>query len=423
MEILVINCGSSSIKTTVINLATGVRLVVIKIDGIGEAACTLHINGLASTLPAGLDYDDALTRIFAEIERFDLHIDGVGHRVVHGGEQFSQPTLIETETEAAIEALVPLAPLHNPACLAGIHAARRLLPQLPQVAVFDTAFHSTLPKHARAYALPQKVVDKLGIRRYGFHGISHEYVAQRASEFLSRDLSKLRLIACHLGNGCSIAAIEHGRSVETSMGMTPLEGLVMGTRCGDIDPGVVMQLQRAGDLSVDELDKMLNHSSGLLGMTGVNDMREIEVRAAQGDESASLAIQVFTHRIRKYIGAYAAVMGGVDAIVFMGGIGEHSSLIRHRVAQGLDFLGVHIDEHRNRNLRIDRNCPVAEFSASHSPARLLVVATDEAQLIAERTAQTIDQSREKGSRRTSLSPTITMADAAVVAPRKIEGDI
>jgi acetate kinase len=389
MEILVINCGSSSIKITAIDLATGVCLVDIKISGIGEAIGTLRIDNVVSTLPVGLDYDDALARSFAELAQFDLTIDGVGHRVVHGGEKFSQPTLINGQIEAAIEALVPLAPLHNPACLAGIIAARRLLPQVPQVAVFDTAFHSTIPIHASAYALPQKVVDEFSIRRYGFHGISHEYVAHRAAEFLNKDIGKLRLITCHLGNGCSISAIENGRSVETSMGMTPLEGLVMGTRCGDVDPGVIIQLLRAGDFCVDDLDQLLNKSSGLLGMTGVNDMREIEVRAEQGDESASLAIKVFTHRIRKYIGAYAAVMGGVDAIIFTGGIGENSRLIRHQVANNLDFIGAHIAEYRNRDLCTGRHCPVAEFSASHSQTRLLVVATDEAQLIAKRTAQTI----------------------------------
>lgn len=402
MNILVINCGSSSIKTTIIDAATGVRSAEIRIDGVGEADCTLHIGRLVSALPAHLDHDAALARIFTELEQFELPIDGVGHRIAHGGERFSQPTVIDTEIEAAIEALVPLAPLHNPACLAGIRAARRLLPEILQVAVFDTAFHSTLPNRARAYALPKKVVDELGIRRYGFHGISHEYVAQRAAEYLGADLRKLRLISCHLGNGCSVTAIEYGRSVETSMGMTPLEGLVMGTRSGDIDPGVSVQLLREHKLSVDELDQLLNRNSGLLGMTGVNDMQEIEDRAAQGCESARLAIQVFTHRLRKYIGAYAAVMGGVDAIMFTGGIGEHSALIRHRVAQRLDFLGARIDENHNRNVRLGENCQVAEFSTSDSQVRLLVVAADEEQQIAKRTAQAIDHSRE--SRRSQRIP-------------------
>lgn len=394
MNILVINCGSSSIKTAIIDAETGVRAADVYIDGIGKTGCTLRVGRLVSALPADLDYNAALARIFTELELFEFAIDGVGHRVVHGGERFSQPTVIDAEIEAAIEGLALLAPLHNPVGLAGIRTARRLLPDSLQVAVFDTAFHLTLPTHARAYALPKELVKELGIRRYGFHGISHEYVAQRAAEHLRTDLHKLRLISCHLGNGCSVTAIEFGRSVETSMGMTPLEGLVMGTRCGDIDPGVILHLLRKCQLSVDDLDHLLNRSSGLLGMTGDNDMQAIEESAAQECESARLAIQIFTHRLRKYLGGYAAVMGGVDVIVFTGGIGENSALIRRKVAQRLDFLGARIDENRNRNMSIGESCQVSEFSTSDSPTRLLVVATDEERQIARRTAQVINHSRE-----------------------------
>lgn len=394
MNILVINCGSSSIKTAIIDPETGVRAADVYIDGIGKTGCTLRVGRLVSALPADLDYNAALARIFTELELFEFAIDGVGHRVVHGGERFSQPTVIDAEIEAAIEGLALLAPLHNSVGLAGIRTARRLLPDSLQVAVFDTAFHLTLPTHARAYALPKKLVKELGIRRYGFHGISHEYVAQRAAEHLRTDLHKLRLISCHLGNGCSVTAIEFGRSVETSMGMTPLEGLVMGTRCGDIDPGVILHLLRKCQLSVDDLDHLLNRSSGLLGMTGDNDMQAIEESAAQECESARLAIQIFTHRLRKYLGGYAAVMGGVDVIVFTGGIGENSALIRRKVAQRLDFLGARIDENRNRNMSIGESCQVSEFSTSDSPTRLLVVATDEERQIARRTAQVINHSRE-----------------------------
>jgi acetate kinase len=377
MDMLVVNCGSSSVKAAVIDAESGKRSKDLRIDGIGGASCP--------------DHAVALQQIFNQLQTEVGRIVAVGHRIVHGGEKFTQPMLIDAAVEAAIEALVPLAPLHNPAGLAGIRAARKLLPAVPHVAVFDTSFHATLPQRARAYALPAGLVGKHGIRRYGFHGISHEYLAQRAAAFLQTDIRTLRVITCHLGNGCSVTAVEYGRSVETTMGMTPLEGLVMGTRSGDVDPGVLIELARAEDLSADDLDKILNQQSGLLGMTGTNDMRDIEARATAGDAAARLAINVFTHRIRKYIGAYVAVMGGVDAIVFGGGIGEHSALIRHRVAQRLDFLGASIDEDRNRDAHVGTTSEVAEISTTHSRTRLLVVATDEERLIAQRTAQLIGQ--------------------------------
>lgn len=387
MKILAINCGSSSVKSAIVDAETGRRHTDIRIDGIAEREPVLRADGAVSGMPGCPDHDAALDRIMTELRPIAGDVGGVGHRVVHGGERFVQPTLIDDDVDAAIEALTPLAPLHNAACLAGIRSARRLLPGLPHVAVFDTAFHSTLPARARAYALPRKIAETLQIRRYGFHGISHEYAALCAARFLDLDLRELRIVTCHLGNGCSLAAVEYGRSIETSMGMTPLEGLVMGTRSGDIDPGVVVQVAREGNLSADDLDRLLNRESGLLGMTGTNDMHEIEERAARGDETSRLAIHVFTHRVRKYLGAYAAVMGGVDAIVFTGGIGENSALIRHRVAQRLDFLGARLDEDRNRE--IDSGKPVAEFSTPYSRTRLLVVATDEERLIAQRTAQVI----------------------------------
>ena len=386
MEILIINCGSSSIKSAIINSESGHRQADIRIEGIDDARQTLRINGIASNVNKIINYDTALIQIFIELKQLAKKISAVGHRVVHGGEHFVRPTLIDDNIVAAIDELIPLAPLHNSASLAGIRSARQFLPDLPHVAVFDTAFHSTLPARARAYALPREIVAALGIRRYGFHGISHEYVALCAARYLETDLRELRIITCHLGNGCSMAAIENGRSVETSMGMTPLEGLVMGSRSGDVDPGVLVQLVRERELSAEELDQMLNHESGLLGMTGLNNMREIEERAARGDEQARLAIHVFTHRIRKYLGAYAAVMGGVDAIIFTGGIGENSPMIRHRVTQRLDFLGTCIDEDQNRKVRVGSDCPVVEFSMPNSRSRLLVVATDEECLIAQRVA-------------------------------------
>ena len=372
---LVLNCGSSSVKADVLDPETGERFVrerVERIDGDHAAALATLLPRLVERSPAGA-------------------LSSVGHRVVHGGAQYSRPVLIDDVVEGHIEALIPLAPLHNPANLAGIRAARRLLPDVPHVAVFDTAFHATMPARARSYALPTEVVQAHGIRRYGFHGPSHAWVAARAAEHLDEPVRALRIVTCHLGNGCSVAAVEYGRSVETSMGMTPLEGLVMGTRSGDVDPGALIALLRSGDLDVDGLDELLQRSSGLAGLSGRgNDMRDIEDGAADGDERCRTALHVFCHRVRKYVGAYAAVMGGVDAIVFTAGIGQNSALVRHRVAQRLEFLGARLDEDLNRQARVDRAAPVAEISAPHSRCRLLVVATDEEHAIAQQVRRMLD---------------------------------
>lgn len=376
MQVLVINCGSSSLKLDVLDSQTGERAASEKVERLDGT----HEEAIAALLPGLLE---------------GREVRAVAHRVVHGGERFIRPTLVDDAVMSELEALVPLAPLHLPANLAGLRAARERLPDLPHVAVFDTAFHSTLPNRARRYALPLEFADQHGIRRYGFHGTSHQWVAQRAAEYLHSSPRDLRVITCHLGNGCSVTAVEYGRSVETSMGMTPLEGLVMGTRSGDLDAGVILQLMRAEGLDVDGLDELLNRKSGLAGLSGVgNDMRDIEARAAEGDERSRAALAVFTHRIRKYIGAYAAVMGGVDAIVFTGGIGENSALVRHRVAQRLEFLGAVLDEDANRAVRVDRADPVGEFSARHSRCRLLVVATDEAHAMARDAAEVVDQVHE-----------------------------
>jgi acetate kinase len=269
-------------------------------------------------------------------------------------------------------------------------AARKLLPDLTHVAVFDTAFHATLPARAKAYAIDAELAGKHGVRRYGFHGTSHAFVAQRAAAYLHADLSTLRLITCHLGNGASMAAVEYGRSIETSMGMTPLEGLVMGTRVGDVDAGVLLHLMRSEGLDVDGLDKLLNNKSGLSGLSGVgNDLRDIEERAAQGDDRCRLAIQVYAHRVRKYIGAYAAVLGGLDAIVFTAGIGENSATMRHRICQRLELFGAHLDEELNRNAGVGTNRAVARISTDTSRTHLLVVATDEQRAIAEQCAELV----------------------------------
>jgi len=371
MFVLVVNCGSSSVKHS----------ITASLDGHTHAERHLqrvppggHAEALKEQLP----------ELLAEAGKPPTV---VAHRVVHGGDRFGGPTRIDDVVEAAIDELAALAPLHNPANLAGIRAARALLPDLLHVAVFDTAFHSTLPPRARRYAIPSELAEKYGIRRYGFHGPSHQYVAAQAATYLKTPIDQLRLITCHLGNGASVAAVEYGRSVETSMGMTPLEGLVMGTRSGDIDPGVLAHLSREADLSPKELDQMLNRESGLLGLAGVSDMRDIEERAAEGDERARAAQHAFCHRLRKYIGSYAAVMGGVDAIVFTAGIGENSALVRHRSAQRLEFLGAVLDEEKNRDAAVSSTTRVAEIGADHGRCRLLVVATDEAHALAQGAAQ------------------------------------
>ena len=383
MHVLVINCGSSSLKAAIVDPATGQHLATARRERIGEEELPDHgvaLRGLLPELLGALPEGTGLT--------------AVGHRVAHGGERFTAPARIDGSVEAAIEELSVLAPLHNPPALAGVRAARELLPDLPHVAVFDTSFHATLTPRARTYALPSALADKHGIRRFGFHGTSHSYVAGRAAGFLGSDVRELRLITCHLGSGCSVTAVEFGCSVETSMGMTPLEGLIMGTRCGDLDPGVLLHLARQEELSIDELDELLNRRSGLLGIAGDNDMRDLEERAARGDERARMAIRTFTHRVRKYIGAYAAVMGGVDAIVFTAGVGENSALARNRIAQRLEFLGARLDEDRNRDARVGPDRPVREISEPHSRCRLLVVATDEQHAIAQDVARVLRELAE-----------------------------
>lgn len=367
MNVLVINCGSSSVKYQLLDAESG------------RAA----LQGTIERIGAERSHAEAVEAIIDEVG--DRRIDAVGHRVVHGGERFFDATLIDDDVVAAIEACVPLAPLHNPANLAGIRATRQMLPDAPQVAVFDTAFHVRMPRRAKTYAIDPELAAAHGIRRYGFHGTSHAYVAEQAAEFLGEDLRDLRIVSLHLGNGASACAIEFGSSVETSMGLTPLEGLVMGTRSGDLDPGVVLQLARA--LGIDETDRVLNRESGLAGLSGIgNDLRDIQEKAAAGDDRARLAITVFAHRARKYVGAYAAAMGGVDAIVLTGGIGENSAEMRRRILQRLEFLGVRLDEEMNHDARVSRDGPPVDISERNSRVRVLVVATNEELRIARQTA-------------------------------------
>ncbi len=393
MQILVINCGSSSIKSEIIEAQTGERILGMQIERINDEVPVLKFSDEItpqhcpkSGHEAVLDF--ALPQLIQKITLTALK--GVGHRAVHGGEYFDEPVLIDESVIEKIASLSQLAPLHNPPALAAIKKAREYFKDLPHVAMFDTAFHATMPNRAKRYALPKALVDKYKIRRYGFHGISHQFVAKRAADYLNADVRNLRIITCHLGSGASVCAVEYGRSVETSMGMTPLEGLVMGTRSGDLDPGALLYLMEQENLSPQAMSNLLNQESGLKGISEVgNDMRDIIASAAEGSDECRLAIHVFAHRLRKYIGAYTALMGGVDAIVFTGGIGENSAIIRHRACQRLDFMGAVIHEDKNRDLDMTPNQPVEDISASYSRCKILVVATDEQYAIAQQASKLI----------------------------------
>lgn len=379
MPVLVLNAGSSTLKAQLLEPESGELLQKMLVERIGKE---------------GLTHERAVAEVLEQVK--DRAIFAVGHRVVHGGADFSSAVAIDDVVEAAIERCIPLAPLHNPANLAGIRAARKVLPGVPHVAVFDTAFHARLPRRASTYAIDQDVALKHGLRRYGFHGTSHAYVAELAARALHRPLSDLRLVTLHLGNGASACAVEHGHSTETSMGMTPLEGLVMGTRSGDLDPGAVLMLARAG-YDAAALDELLNQKSGLSGLSGVgNDLRDIEARAEAGDDRCRLAITVFSHRVRKYIGAYAAAMGGLDAVVFTAGIGENSASMRRRILQRFDFIGVELDEDKNADARVTHESPVAFVTAEHSGVAGLVVKTNEELSIARQTVAVVrERERER----------------------------
>ncbi len=361
MLVLVLNAGSSSLKCQLVQTDTGEVLFKNLVERVGEVIPNHR---------AALEH--VLTRLPG------VQVQAVGHRVVHGGERFRTATLLTPEAITALEDLSPLAPLHNPPALACIHAAIELRPGLPNVAVFDTAFHATLPPHAYLYAIPYPLYTESGIRRYGFHGTSHAYVAREAARLLHRDLTDLKLVTLHLGNGASACAILNGQSVDTSMGFTPLEGLVMGTRSGDVDPGVVLWLaEREG---ADGANRILNRESGLRGLGGHSDLRDLHRAADSGDERAALALDVTAYRIRKQVGAYAAALGGLDAIVFTGGAGENDRVLRAAVVNGLGSLGLTLDAPAN-----DANGPL--ITAPDSRAHALVVPTDEEGEIARQTAE------------------------------------
>lgn len=368
--VLVLNSGSSSLKYQLVQPQTGAALLDGIVERIGEDG------GVA-------DHESALRAAFNVIapDGQDLNTLGlvaVGHRVVHGGPDLYRPTVIDDDALDAIRALAPLAPLHNPPAVLGIEVARRLLPDLPHIAVFDTAFFHDLPAASCTYAIDREVAQRWGIRRYGFHGTSHQYVSEQAAEFLGAPLDSLNQIVLHLGNGASASAIAAGRPVDTSMGMTPLEGLVMGTRCGDIDPGLIGYLNRTAGLGVDEIETMLNRHSGMLGLSGEIDFRVVHRRIAAGDDAAALAYEVYIHRLRKYIGAYLAVLGHTDVITFTAGVGENDANVRRDALRGLVRLGVELDERLNSG-------PVdgpRRISAEQSPTAVLVIPTNEELAIA-----------------------------------------
>ncbi|MGW1004379.1 acetate kinase [Streptomyces sp. NPDC002520] len=356
-RVLVLNSGSSSVKYQLLDMRDGSRLAVGLVERIGEQTSRLKHTCLVSgetrehRAPIA-DHQAALKAVGEELGRDGLGLDSpelaaIGHRVVHGGMFFTEPTVIDDAVLAEIERLIPVAPLHNPANLTGIRTARALRPDLPQVAVFDTAFHTTMPESAARYAIDPKIADRYRIRRYGFHGTSHAYVSRETARLLGKDPSEVNVIVLHLGNGASAAAVEKGRCVDTSMGMTPLEGLVMGTRSGDLDPAVIFHLERVGKMSMDEIDTLLNKRSGLLGLCGDNDMREIRRRIDEDDEEARLAFDIYIHRIKKYIGAYYAVLGRVDAVAFTAGVGENAAPVREAAIAGLAGLGLEVDAERN----------------------------------------------------------------------------
>jgi len=369
MFVLAINCGSSSLKCSLIDSDSLLRSFDSQVE---------NIHG---------DHAGAMQKLLDELRHASDHEpEAVAHRIVHGGDRFLEPTRVTEDMLASLTGLNELAPLHNPPAIAALKLARAALASIPHVAVFDTSFHATLPPHAYEYALPSDVSKRYGIRRYGFHGISHAHVMQSVATHLGKQPDELRIVSCHLGNGASVAAIERGRSVETSMGMTPLEGLVMGTRSGDIDPGALLHLLHSGDYDVDKLDSLLNQQAGMQGLTGTNDLRAIEGRAANGDESCTIAIDIYAHRVRKYIGAYAAVMGGVDVIAFTGGVGEHSISVRARVLQRLEFLGVQLDDSRNRAAIVGHDRPSVSISRDDSSVRVVVVQADEEAAMAKAAA-------------------------------------
>ena len=399
MKVLVINAGSSSLKYQLIDVDTKDVIAKGLVDRIGISDSNViykpamgktgfavvrdvkdHTEAIRLVIDAMLDPVNGVIKSMDEI-------DAVGHRVVHGGEKFTAPVLINDAVMETIETLTDLAPLHNPANMMGIRACREIMPNAPMVAVFDTAFHQTMPAEAYIYALPYEAYTDNMVRRYGFHGTSHNYVSKVAVEMLGKPAEETKIVTCHLGNGSSIAAVKGGKCIDTSMGLTPLEGVPMGTRCGDIDPAIVLYLMKKLNLNVNEMDAYLNKKSGVLGISGVSsDMRDIEAAAKQGNVRAELALATLAYKVKKYIGAYVAAMDGVDAIVFTAGVGENAANIRERIISGLGYLGVVPDYELNSNCPRGQN---VEISKPESSVKVFVIPTDEEMMIATQTAELV----------------------------------
>ncbi|MET7319881.1 acetate kinase [Streptomyces sp. NPDC005549] len=396
-RVLVLNSGSSSVKYQLIDMRGGERLAVGLVERIGEETSRLKHTpaggGGREWSGAVPDHEAALKAVAAELAKDGLGLDSpelaaIGHRVVHGGKHFTEPTVIDDAVLAEIERLIPVAPLHNPANLTGIRTAQALRPDLPQVAVFDTAFHTTMPESAARYAIDVETADAHRIRRYGFHGTSHAYVSRETARLLGKAPEDVNVIVLHLGNGASASAVRGGRCVDTSMGLTPLEGLVMGTRSGDMDPAVIFHLMRVGGMSADEIDTLLNKRSGLIGLCGDNDMREIRRRVDAGDERARLAFDIYIHRLKKYIGAYYAVLGRVDAVAFTAGVGENSAPVREAAVAGLEGLGLAVDG----GLNAVRGDEARLISPAGARVAVAVVPTDEEMEIATQTYALVNES-------------------------------
>jgi len=392
MNVLVINCGSSSLKYQLINMndesvlakglveRIGIEGSVLKHEKCGQDKVVIeevmknHKDAINLVLKALVDKEHGAVKDLSEV-------DAVGHRVVHGGERFAKSVVITDEVIDAMKECIELAPLHNPPNIIGIEACKELLPSVPMVAVFDTAFHQTMPAESYIYALPYELYDEMGIRRYGFHGTSHKYVSERVAALTGKSLEGTKIVTCHLGNGASLTAIKDGKSFDTTMGMTPLEGLVMGTRCGDIDPAIVTYLINNKKMTAEQVDSLMNKKSGVLGISGVSsDFRDIEGAAEKGNERAKLALEKFNYTVKKYIGSYAAAMGGLDVVVFTAGLGENSASNRFDICQGLEFLGIEIDAAKNNTRGKE-----VEISKDGSKVKVFVIPTNEEVMIARDT--------------------------------------
>jgi len=394
MKVLVVNCGSSSLKYQLFEMNDESVLAKGLVERIGlEGSILTHEPTDKEKVKITADIKDHTIAIGLVLEALVdgshgvivsmKEIDAIGHRGVHGGELFSDSVLVTADVIKAIENCIEMAPLHNPPNISGINACTELMPGVPQVAVFDTAFHQTMPKKAYMYALPYEAYEKYGIRRYGFHGTSHKYVSQRVAELMGKNYSDLKIITCHLGNGSSLAAIKNGQCVDTSMGFTPLEGLVMGTRCGNIDPAIIPFLMKKENMTMDEIDTYINKKSGVLGISGVSsDFRDIEKAAEGGNERAQLALDMFTYEVVKFIGSYAAAMNGVDAIVFTAGVGENAIGMRATITAGVEYLGTKIDNEKNNVRGKER-----EISADGSKVKVFIIPTNEELVIARDTAK------------------------------------